>query len=214
MLFVFGDNVTMSNTVNIGRSYYGTPYCPTCLAFAEYNSVSDCDIFLGLAWFSATDVGIKKNGDNILITFVSRTVLNSKDGALVMISLLAAAVLFITLVACLLKKFLCPSPNSAQIPPIREDRSQFTELEGQPDRDVGMVFAGTGEQGSHTSYYPETGISSNRTSAVTHSDVPISEMAAATSSEPSGNRLGGSTAASTELSPSEIREQRLKALGI
>merc|ERR1711920_418931 len=164
MLFVFGDNVTMSNTVNIARAYYGTPYCPTCLALAAYDSISDCDIFLGLAWLSATDVGIKKNADSISITLLRRTVLKNKDGTLAMISLLAAAVLFITLAACVLKKFLCPTPKDAQIPQIREDRSQYEsviEPGGQLDRDVGMVFAGTGQQGSHTSYNPESGNSLN-----------------------------------------------------
>jgi len=217
MLFVFGGNVTMSNTVDISRAYYGTPYCPTCLALAGYDGVSDCDIFLGLAWLSVTDVGIKKNGNNISITFVSRTVLKSKDGALAMISLQAAAVLFITLAACVLKKFLCPTPRGAQIPQSREDRSQYEsviEPGGEPDRDVGMVFAGTGEQGSHTSYNHESGNSSNRASAVIQADVAMSETAEPTSAGSSGNRLGGSASASTELSPSEIREQRLKALGI
>jgi len=217
MLFVFGDNVTMSNTLSISRAYYGTPYCPTCLALAGYDSVSDCDIFLGLAWLSATDVGIKKNGDNIFITLVSRTVLKSKDGALAMIALLAAAVLFITLAACVLKKLLCPTPKGAQIPQIREDRSQYQsviEPGGEPDRGVGMVFAGTGEQGSHTSYNPESQNSSSRTSAVTQSYVAMSETAEPSSAGQSGNRLDGSAVATTELSPSEIREQRLKALGM
>jgi len=228
MLFVFGDNDTMAGAVNISRAYYGTYYCPTCLALAGYDTISDCDIYLGLVWLSRNDVGIQRDGDEITITVVSRTMSYNKDGSFVSIFLIFLSVIMLAVLGYFLKRKYFPTPGEAQngYYPVGQSEAEMSRALpnlAEPDRNQGFVFAGSNEQGSYTSYVenidpnppsyaapqpPSRPIPSQPASA----HLPVASVPETLPTDRAEHRLGGGT--DTNLSVVELREQRLKALGV
>jgi len=229
MLFVFGDNDTMSRAVNISRAYYGTYYCPTCLALAGYDTISDCDIYLGLVWLSRNDVGIQKNGNEINITVVSRIVTYNKDGSFTSIFLIFLSVIMLAALGYFMKRKYFPTPNEAQngYYPVGQSEAEMSRSLpnlAEPERNHGFVVAGSNERGSYTSYvenidpippaFSTPPPARRPTSSPPASRKEVSRPPPETPSteSPPGNRVGGDT--DTNLSIRELREQRLKALGV
>jgi len=228
MLFVFGANDTISRAVNISRAYYGTYYCPTCLALAGYDTISDCDIYLGLVWLSRNDVGIEKNGDEITITVVSRTMTYNKDGSFASIFLIFLSVIMLAVLGYFMKRKYFPTPNEAQngYYPVGQSEAEMSRALpnlAEPERNHGMVFAGSNEQGSYTSYVenmnqnpptfatpPPARRPTSSPPASAH--LPVSNVPETPTTESPENRVGGGI--DTNLSIRELREQRLKALGV
>jgi len=213
LLFVFGENDTMTNAVSISTGYYGTYYCDTCLALAGYEDVSDCDIYLGLAWLKQIDVGLKRSGEEDTITFVSRTALFDKEGAWLQILYMGGSVIVAGILACLLRLIFCPPPKK----PVAVQVAEVQEDPGPEQKDQGMVFAGSGQQGSYTTYNENRSYVAPTIPPSTDQKSSENKNEPASTAEPSGNRLGaaqGEAKVSTQLTPAELREQRLKALGV
>jgi len=213
LLFVFGENDTMANAVSISTGYYGTYYCDTCLALAGYEEVSDCDIYLGLAWLKWNDVEIKGNGNDNTITFVSRTAMFDKDGAWLEILYMGGPVIVAGILACILRLIFCPPPKKVEI-------LEVPEIQQDPvieRRNQGTVFAGSGQQGSYTTYNENRSYVAPSIPASNDQKSSESRNEPASTAEASGNRSGavkGEAKVSTQLTAAEIREQRLRALGV